>query len=56
MNLNIYAPKEALENDTGLPVLVWIHGGSFYEGSNHDDSDSDPGLNMNDPSSVSSLF
>ena len=52
LNLNIYTPKEALENETRLPVLVWIHGGSFYEGSNHDDAESDPGLNMNDPSSV----
>ena len=52
MNLNIYTPKEALENETRLPVLVWIHGGSFYEGSNHDEADSNPGINMNDPSKV----
>jgi para-nitrobenzyl esterase len=30
LNLNVWTPAPA---DTGLPVLVWIHGGSFMNGS-----------------------
>ncbi len=29
LNLNVWSPQDA----TGLPVLVWIHGGSFVNGS-----------------------
>lgn len=34
--LNIYAPKEAVRQNDHLPVLVWIHGGSFWVGSGND--------------------
>ncbi len=30
LNLNVWTPDP---NATGLPVLVWIHGGSFMNGS-----------------------
>jgi para-nitrobenzyl esterase len=34
LNLNVWAPEAALaDRATGLPVLVWIHGGSFMNGS-----------------------
>ncbi|WP_346839404.1 carboxylesterase family protein [Microbulbifer sp. SAOS-129_SWC] len=31
--LNIYAPPNAAPGKTALPVMVWIHGGSFYLGA-----------------------
>ncbi|WP_193165890.1 carboxylesterase/lipase family protein [Microbulbifer hainanensis] len=31
--LNIYAPPQDRRSSTKLPVMVWIHGGSFYLGS-----------------------
>lgn len=36
--LNVYAPAHAGDDDRGLPVLFWIHGGSnqFGEGSSYD--------------------
>ncbi len=30
LNLNVWAPEEA----SGAPVMVWIHGGAFVNGSN----------------------
>jgi para-nitrobenzyl esterase len=34
LNLNVWTPSSALEQQgAGLPVLVWIHGGSFMNGS-----------------------
>jgi para-nitrobenzyl esterase len=33
LNLNVWTPTAALSGDGGLPVLVWIHGGSFMNGS-----------------------
>jgi para-nitrobenzyl esterase len=33
LNLNVWTPASALEGEAGLPVLVWIHGGSFMNGS-----------------------
>jgi carboxylesterase type B len=35
LNLNVYAPAAALQaasKDDGLPVIVWMHGGSFEWG------------------------
>ena len=32
LNLNVWTPVEALAGDA-LPVLVWIHGGAFMQGS-----------------------
>ena len=32
LNLNVWTP-DALGDGAGLPVLVWIHGGSFMNGS-----------------------
>ncbi|KAF9324194.1 hypothetical protein BG006_000775 [Podila minutissima] len=35
LNLNIFVPKTQLENNKSLvPVMVWIHGGGFKDGSN----------------------
>ncbi|RAK98089.1 alpha/beta-hydrolase [Aspergillus ibericus CBS 121593] len=36
LHLNVYAPPSALspQNPSKLPVLVWIHGGSFNTGNN----------------------
>ena len=34
MTLNIYRPSESLlSNDTLVPVLLWIYGGSFVSGA-----------------------
>jgi para-nitrobenzyl esterase len=36
LNLNVWTPERAVSGDgsgAGLPVLVWIHGGSFMNGS-----------------------
>src|SRR6478672_1649680 len=33
LNLNVWTPAEAPANGATLPVLVWIHGGSFMNGS-----------------------
>lgn len=35
LNLNVARPKHACAEDR-LPVLVWIHGGSFWAGDNHE--------------------
>lgn len=35
LNLNVWAPMAA--RNTKLPVLVWIHGGAFFQGSGGDD-------------------
>ncbi|OQU96575.1 hypothetical protein CLAIMM_02639 [Cladophialophora immunda] len=32
LNLNIYAPPDAISSDKKLPVLVWIHGGGWTYG------------------------
>lgn len=34
LNLNVWAPADT---DQPLPVMVWIHGGAFHEGSGSDD-------------------
>ena len=34
LNLNITFPRESLDEASGLPVFVFIHGGGFYNGSN----------------------
>ena len=34
LNLNITAPGGTLDEASGLPVFVFIHGGGFYNGSN----------------------
>ncbi|WP_338608265.1 carboxylesterase family protein [Pelagibacterium nitratireducens] len=31
--LNVWAPEEALEEGSNLPVIVWVFGGSFHGGS-----------------------
>ncbi len=34
LNVNVFTPSpEATEQGTGLPVLVWIHGGGYFAGS-----------------------
>jgi para-nitrobenzyl esterase len=33
LNLNVWTPSPANNGAAGLPVLVWIHGGSFMNGS-----------------------
>ena len=33
LNLNVWAPADAVGGGAALPVLVWIHGGSFMNGS-----------------------
>ncbi|MBW7931340.1 MAG: carboxylesterase family protein [Gammaproteobacteria bacterium] len=33
LHLNIYTPSVALEGNSKLPVMVWIHGGSFRWGA-----------------------
>ncbi len=33
LNLNVWTPADAPANGATLPVLVWIHGGSFMNGS-----------------------
>src|SRR3954470_7209604 len=33
LNLNVWTPADAPANGADLPVLVWIHGGSFMNGS-----------------------
>jgi para-nitrobenzyl esterase len=36
--LNVFAPKDAIERQAKLPVIVWIHGGGYVDGeSNHYD-------------------
>ena len=51
LNLNIYLPLKSLESSEKLPVLVFIHGGAFFVGSNHDGQlDGDPDSNEDDPS------
>ncbi|KFH73206.1 hypothetical protein MVEG_00427 [Podila verticillata NRRL 6337] len=34
LNLNVFVPKKQLENKPLIPVMVWIHGGGFKDGSN----------------------
>jgi para-nitrobenzyl esterase len=33
LNLNVWTPEAAVSGPAGRPVLVWIHGGSFMNGS-----------------------
>ncbi len=33
LNLNVWAPESAVGGGAALPVLVWVHGGSFMNGS-----------------------
>lgn len=33
LNLNVWAPADSLTGTAALPVLVWIHGGAFVNGS-----------------------
>ncbi|WP_343914991.1 carboxylesterase family protein [Paeniglutamicibacter kerguelensis] len=32
LNLNVFAPSDALDGGASLPVLVWIHGGGYVAG------------------------
>lgn len=32
LNLNVYAPAQAMKDTSKLPVLVWIHGGGWVFG------------------------
>jgi para-nitrobenzyl esterase len=34
LNINVWTPAGGAASDGGLPVLVWIHGGAFRNGSN----------------------
>jgi para-nitrobenzyl esterase len=33
LSINVWAPREALESQTKLPVMVWIYGGGFVQGA-----------------------
>ena len=35
--LSVYVPKKSLDEKKLLPVMVWIHGGGFTEGSGNKD-------------------
>eukprot|EP01047_Picozoa_sp_COSAG01_P040776 COSAG01_NODE_3453_length_6077_cov_8.916527_5_plen_300_part_00 len=39
--LNVVSPSHAIDTQARLPVLVWVHGGSFLEGSGSDNVDAD---------------
>ncbi|KAF1961648.1 alpha/beta-hydrolase [Byssothecium circinans] len=44
LNLNIARPAESKIPKEGLPVMVWIHGGSFWVGSNMEPTHQPDGL------------
>ena len=57
LNLNVYVPETVMRKVLSgvdyepVPVLIWIHGGAFFIGSNADGpSDKNPESNKDDPS------
>ena len=57
LNLNVYVPETVMRKVVNgvdydpLPVLIWIHGGAFFIGSNGDGpNDLNPESNKDDPS------
>ncbi|KAH8883106.1 alpha/beta-hydrolase, partial [Thozetella sp. PMI_491] len=34
LNLNVWAPAEALNGSASLPVIAWVHGGGYMVGHN----------------------
>lgn len=53
LNLNIFAPKDALNSNAGLPVMVWIHGGGWVFGDGGPDYGKSTALvHVNNPNAL----